>query len=248
MLATGDPLTGFAWLRADDLALVVDPIARTDGRGHALLATAAESGLQEGLTAWSHGNHPGAAVLADRFGFERVRDLWVMRRSLDHLPALPDGAGVVVRTFRRGADEDAFLAVNAAAFAQHPEQGAMARDDLDQRMAEPWFDPAGFFVAEDPADGPANLVGFHWTKVHDGERRVGEVYIVGVSPRAQGSGLGRVLTLTGLHHLAARGLHEVLLYVESDNTTAIAVYSKLGFTHAEVDTHVQYRRRGPGPA
>ena len=240
---TGDPVDGFAWLRPDDLAVVVDPPARGAGRGAALVAAAEKTGLPAGLTAWSHGNHPAAAVLADRFGFERVRDLWVMRRGLDDLPPLPDAGAVVVRPFRPGHDEDAFLAVNAEAFAHHPEQGAMTREDLDLRTAEPWFDPAGFFVAEDSGgDAPPGLVGFHWTKVHDGERPYGEVYVVGVSPRAQGSGLGRLLTLTGLHHLASRGLGEVLLYVESDNVPAIAVYARLGFTHADADTHVQYRR------
>ncbi len=177
-----------------------------------------------------------------------------MRRPLDDLPPLPEGtadAGYVVRTFRPGQDEDAFLAVNAAAFADHPEQGGLTRADLDQRMAEPWFDPAGFFVAETtpdrepgathPADAAGALVGFHWTKVHHGEDPVGEVYVVGVSPRAQGSGLGRLLTLTGLHHLAGLGLREVLLYVEADNAPAVAVYSGLGFAHADADTHVQYR-------
>ena len=81
-----------------------------------------------------------------------------MRRSLDDLPPLPDveaaGRGVVVRAFRPGQDEVAFLAVNAEAFAGHPEQGSLGRADLDQRMAEAWFDPAGFFVAEAlPGDG-----------------------------------------------------------------------------------------------
>ena len=257
MLVTGDPVAGFAWLRDDDLAVVVDPVARAAGRGHALVSAAVTHGLPEGTTAWSHGNHPGAAGLAATFGFERVRDLWVMRRSLGDLPPLPDpstgpGRGFVVRTFRPGHDEEAFLAVNAEAFSHHPEQGGMTRADLDQRMAEPWFDPAGFFVAEAVPDGdqsaatgragaPGALVGFHWTKVHHGEHPAGEVYVVGVSPRAQGSGLGRLLTLTGLHHLAEQGLREVLLYVESDNAPAVAVYSRLGFKHAAADTHVQYR-------
>jgi mycothiol synthase len=122
----------------------------------------------------------------------------------------------------------------------------MTRADLDQRMAEPWFDPAGFFVAQAHGDGAAaagDLLGFHWTKVHPGEPPHGEVYVVGVSPKAQGLGLGRLLSLTGLHHLAGLGLREVVLYVEADNAPAIAVYSRLGFTHADADTHVMYRRR-----
>ena len=70
----------------------------------------------------------------------------------------------------------------------------------------------------------------------------GEVYVVGIAPDAQGGGLGRLLTLTGLHHLAGRGLGEVILYVEADNAPAVAVYERLGFTHAGADTHVMYAR------
>jgi len=144
--------------------------------------------------------------------------------------------GVQVRSYR-DSDAAAVVALNAAAFAHHPEQGAMDEDNLARRMAEPWFDPAGLLLAEDGS----GMLGFHWTKQHDAQH--GEVYVVGVAPRSQGRGLGRLLTLAGLHHLAALGVDEVQLYVESDNTPAVAVYSRLGFEHAESDTHVQYRRR-----
>ena len=61
--------------------------------------------------------------------------------------AVPDG--VTVRGYRPGDDQQ-LLRVNAAAFADHPEQGAMDAANLAERMAEPWFDPAGLIVAEDP--------------------------------------------------------------------------------------------------
>ena len=231
---------GFAWLHDGGLHLVVAPPARGHGVGGALAAAA--TSVPGPLTAWSHGNHP-AAALARRYGFDRVRDLWVMRRPLADLVSTPgdDGHEVDVRTFRVGEDEEAFLALNADAFAHHPEQGRMTRADLDERMAEPWFDPAGFFLAS--RDG--RLVGFHWTKVHAATAQhpaYGEVYVVGVSATAQGGGLGRRLTLTGLQHLASLGLHEVMLYVEAENAPAIAVYRRLGFTHTAEDTHVQYAR------
>jgi mycothiol synthase len=247
-------LDGFAWVHgeppATEVDLVVAPGARGRGVGTAL-AEAVEAGRRPGepLRAWSHGNHPAAAALAKAFGWDRVRDLWVMRLPLTSWrePAqTPAPADVVVRTFEPGRDEEAFLALNAEAFAGHPEQGRMTRADLDQRMAQPWFDPAGFFVAEAQAgvDGAAagDLLGFHWTKVHPAEPPHGEVYVVGVSPKAQGMGLGKLLTRVGLDHLAGLGLGEVVLYVESDNAAAIAVYSGLGFTHDERDTHVMYRR------
>ncbi len=235
---------GFAWRHDGALDLAVHPDARRRGVGTALAqAATAEPGP---LTAWSHGHHPGAAVLAGRLGFEAVRDLWVMRRPLSDLPDLPGpdaspADGIDVRAFEAGRDEEAFLAVNAEAFAHHPEQGGLTRAGLEEREAEPWFDPAGFFVAVRREDG--RLVGFHWTKVHDEDPPYGEVYVVGVSPSAQGGGLGRRLTLTGLHHLASRGLAEVLLYVEADNAPAVAVYERLGFRHDAQDTHVQYARR-----
>ncbi|CAM3758143.1 mycothiol synthase [Nocardioides zeicaulis] len=226
----------FALLHDGDLSLVVRPGARGRGTGGALLARATTS-YDGALTAWSHGDHPAAARLAAREGWERVRDLWVMRRDASlPLPPLVVPDGVTVRGYR--ADDAAdVVAVNAAAFAHHPEQGSMDLDNLARRMAEPWFDPTGLLVAEDDS----GLLGFHWTKQHDAT--LGEVYVVGVAPRAQGRGLGKVLTLAGLHHLHGLGVAQVLLYVEADNAPAVAVYSRLGFTHAASDTHVQYARR-----
>lgn len=224
---------GFALVHGDDLHLVVAPAARCRGVG-TTLATAA-TGATGARLAWSHGDHPGAAVLADRLGWHRARELWVMRRptSIDLPPADPE---VGIRSFRPG-DEAAILAINAAAFAHHPEQGTMSSADLAARMAEPWFDPAGLLIAE--VDGePA---GFHWTKQHSPE--TGEVYVVGIAPAGQGRGLGRALTVTGLRHLAGLGVAEVILYVESDNLAARNLYAGLGFTHAAADTHVQYVRR-----
>lgn len=221
---------GFALLHDGDLSLAVHPDHRERGIATALLK-ASHHGAR---TAWSHGNHPAAARLAAAHGWDRVRDLWIMRRSAAlELPALELPDGISVRSYR-DADAASIVAVNAAAFAHHPEQGAMDTDNLARRMAEPWFDPAGLLVAEDGS----GVLGFHWTKQHDAER--GEVYVVGVDPAAQGRGLGRALTLAGLHHLASLGVEEVLLYVESDNAPAVAVYSRLGFTHADADTHVQY--------
>ncbi len=224
---------GFALVREDDLTLAVTPDARRQGVGGRLLALAEEA---RPAHAWSHGGHPGAARLAERAGWRRTRDLWVMRRpTATPLPSLELPDGVQVRGYL-ATDESDLLATNAAAFAHHPEQGSMDAAELAQRMAEPWFDPAGLLVAVDES----GMLGFHWTKQHDAA--TGEVYVVAVGPRAQGRGLGRVLTLAGLHHLAGLGVEEVLLYVESDNDPAVRLYASTGFNHAASDTHVQYSR------
>ena len=225
---------GFALAHDGAVDLAVAPPARGAGLGRELAAAALDG--DDPLTAWSHNDHPAAAVLAERHAMRRARALWVMRRpTSEPLPELVVPDGTEVRGYR-DEDRDEVLRVNAAAFAHHPEQGSMDADDLADRMAEEWFDPAGLLVA-DTGDG---LSAFHWTKQHDAH--LGEVYVVAVDPAAQGRGLGRVVTLAGLHHLAGLGVDEVLLYVESDNAPAVRVYSGLGFTHAAADTHVQYRR------
>lgn len=247
-------LAGFAHLDPADPVegpsgeLVVHPAFRGRGVGRRLLEAAlAESGGR--IRLWAHGDHPAAARLAASLGLTRARSLWKMRRSLsDPLPAARLPEGVRLRTFEPGRDEEAWLALNARAFATHPEQGAWTIEDLKRREQEPWFDPAGFFLAVRPGaeDGQDTLVGFHWTKVDrddtggDGDEPIGEVYVVGVSPDERGTGLGRALTLTGLEHLRSLGLSQVMLYVDEENVPAIRLYESLGFTRW--DTDVMYRR------
>ncbi|MFM9368006.1 mycothiol synthase [Streptomyces sp. Da 82-17] len=238
LLSVDGQLVGYAQLEDTDPVeapageLVVHPGHRGHGHGRALgTALLAASGKR--LRVWAHGGHSAARHLAQVLGLTLFRELRQMRRPLspDAIaePALP--AGVTVRTFVPGEDDARWLAANAEAFAHHPEQGALTQRDLDDRKAEPWFDPAGFFLAEN-AEG--ELLGFHWTKVH-AEERLGEVYVVGVRPAAQGTGLGKALTAIGLRHLAAAGLPTAMLYVDADNKAAVSVYERLGFSTHETD-------------
>jgi mycothiol synthase len=226
--------SGFALAHDGAVDIAVTPDARGRGLGAELAAETLAG--DEAVTAWSHGDHPAAARLAERHRLRRARELWVMRRvAAEPLPELSVPEGLTIRGYR-DEDRDEVLRVNAAAFAHHPEQGAMDADDLAARMAEDWFDPAGLLVA----DTGSGLRGFHWTKQHDAG--LGEVYVVAIDRAAQGQGLGRALTLAGLQHLHGLGVAEVLLYVESDNVAALRTYGGLGFSHADPDTHVQYRR------
>jgi mycothiol synthase len=251
LIHEGADLAGFAHLDPPDPAgqgdgpsgeLVVHPAFRGRGLGRRLLeAVLEESGGR--IRLWAHGDHPAASRLAASTGLSRSRSLWQMRRSLETPtpdPVLP--GDVRLRTFETGKDEHAWVALNALAFAAHPEQGAWTIDDVEQRERESWFDPAGFFLAV-RRDG--TLAGFHWTKVHrDGEdgghEPVGEVYVVGVDPAEQGTGLGRALTLAGLVHLRALGLPQVMLYVDEENHAAVRLYESLGFSRWKTD--VMYRR------
>jgi mycothiol synthase len=237
---------GFAYLHGlsgdgrPELDLVVHPGRRGRGVGTALLGAVVSLSPDLPVTAWSHGNHPAAARLAAEHGFTPSRELWLMRAPLTGRTAPEPAPGVVLRSFRPDQDEEALLAVNATAFATHPEQGTLSRRGLAERMAEPWFDPRGLLLAAGQDDG--RLLGFHWTKVHATNPPVGEVYVIGTAPRAQGRGIGRLLLEAGLAHLAGLGLAEVVLFVEGDNDHAIRLYQRHGFTHADRDTDVMYVR------
>ena len=156
------------------------------------------------------------------------------------LPDAPLPAGVTVRGFRPGSDEQAWLGVNARAFAHHPEQGRWTLDDLRLREHEPWFDPAGFLLAVDIED---TVLGFHWTKVHPpagDDPALGEMYVLGVDPGGHRRGLGAALTVEGLRHLAAEGLTTAMLYVDESNAAAVALYRRFGFEIYQAD--VSYQR------
>jgi mycothiol synthase len=260
----GDQLVGYAHVDTTDevegpsAELCVHPLHRRRGLGRALvlavMAAADERDPARRLRLWAHGDHPSANALALSLGFDRSRVLWQMRRSLFApvpAPELPDG--VVLRPFQPGVDDEDWLRLNERAFAHHPDQGRWTRQDLRIRVAESWFDPAGFLLAQHHGGGP--LLGFHWTKVHgalgrddpggpaDGDVHhhdpIGEVYVLGVDPDAQAKGLGTALTLAGLRYLRERGLDQVMLYVD-ESASATSLYQRLGF--ARWSTDVCFRR------
>jgi mycothiol synthase len=234
-LLVNDGRDGYGHVAADGAAeLVIAPARRGRGLGRALAraALAASGGI---LEVWSHGDHPAAAALARELGFERTRVLRQLRRPLtEPLPAAELPSGVSLRAFEPGRDDEAWVRVNARAFAGHPEQGRLDLDDLHVRMAEPWFDPAGFLLAE----RDSRLLGFHWTKIH--EDGVGEVYVLGIDPDGQGIGLARPLAVAGLDWLRSAGVTLAMLYVDESNPIAVALYEKIGFTPWSTD--VTYRR------
>ncbi|MGY6500173.1 MAG: mycothiol synthase [Acidimicrobiales bacterium] len=200
-----------------------------DGRAVLQAITDAVAGAGGGTARWRvPAATPEHARIADAVGWQGHRRLVQMRRSLP----LPWHSEITTRAFDPDIDAERWLEVNNAAFAWHPEQSGWTRADLDERLAEPWFDAEGFRVH--PVTGP--LDAFCWTKVHhDVDPHLGEIFVIAVHPDAAGAGLGRQIVLAGLDHLAAGGLGTAMLYTEADNLAALALYERLGFTvHHEV--------------
>jgi mycothiol synthase len=180
---------------------------------------------------------PDHETIAATFGLHPGRALYQMCRPL------PTGLDVdlATRPFDPSTDIDTWVTVNARAFAWDPQQGSWTAEHVRARMAEPWFDPAGFLIHDrSDADGTVRMAGYCWTKVHpaepaSGTPALGEIYVIAVDPDFHGLGLGRQLTLAGLDSLARRGLETGMLFVDADNTAAVTLYEKLGFSVRRTD-------------
>src|SRR5690606_26145508 len=137
----GETLVAYAQLDDGSAELAVHPDHRRRGLGGRLLDAVLAAAPQTRV--WAHGPPPGARA-----------------------PAQPEVAdGVALTTIVPDSEAGAWVAGNARAFADHPEQGHMTRADLDARHAEPWFDPEGFWLACDAGTGA--LLASMWTKVSD---------------------------------------------------------------------------------
>lgn len=228
LVRDGDAVVGYAQWQPNNATgqLVVHPHHRRQRIGSSLL-----DGLRSRAKTrvWAFGTHAPARAFAAARGLAPVRGLTMMERILadETAPAVPEG--ITLRGFT-DADADAFLAVNAAAFVHHPEQGHFSAADLAARQAEDWWEPEGLILAVEGDE----VLGFHWTKRHDAT--TGEVYVLGVDPRASGKGLGKVLLQAGLSRLADGGATRVILYVEADNEPALALYRRAGFEVVHTDT------------
>lgn len=237
---SGDVLAGYASLAEprgdhDPMAeAVVAPALRRQGIGRELIREVLAHG-GDSTRIWAHGHLAAARAVAEDLGLQAVRELLQLRRPLDEeLPV----ADIPLRSYAGPSDDAELLRVNNAAFSWHPEQGGWTQRDLDVRFGSDWFDPNGLIIAP---GSDSTVRGFHWTKRPPGSD-LGEVYIVGVDPAAQGSGLGRALTAAGLNYLRNNGCSDVSLYVEGNNSAALAVYSALGFSTYSVD--VAYATNG----
>lgn len=175
---------------------------------------------------WQHRLNP---IPLDRLGFYEERRLTHRQRPSEGLPPVPPlPTGITVRTFEDD-DLDAFVKVNNAAFTHHPDQGGWNVETARQRLSQPWVRRDAIYLAFDTTTN--QLLGFHWTKAHqdpDGTA-MGEVYVIGIDPSAQGRGLGRLLLMHGLHALKANGAQALDLWVDEADLPAVALYESLDF-------------------
>lgn len=231
VVAERDAICGYAHVlrhAASDLAEMelVAGVEATDGDLTALVEAVLDL-ADDHVLWWTFGETPAAAYAGARLAVHR--QLHKLTGPLPLAEPRPELTDVRVAPFRLDQDEDEWLRVNNAAFADHPENGNWSRADLDERIGREWFDPDGFRLAwvED------RLAGFCWTKRHGAG--IGEIHVIGVHPEFQGMGLGKQIVVEGLWYLADRGCSTAMLYVDTANASALGLYQSLGFSLERVD-------------
>ena len=257
-----DELVGYAHTLWTDetvprvrVEVVVHPDVREDGATTRSLIERAKGVLADAgggvMWLWAHDVEDPRSTVAHQMGFAIQRELAFMCRDLRERPDVPDGPPeILVRAYRPGVDDAAFLQVNNAAFIGHPENGDWDEREFKERRAREWFDPAGLFMAwrrradhsdrsgvgDDADEDDLEPVAFHWTKWHGhtaddvpAHDPVGEVYVLAVHPDAQGLGLGRLLLQRGLAHLWDAGCRRAILYVDRASRGAMRLYASAGF-------------------
>ncbi len=245
--------------REGDGALAVDPQWRRRGIATSLLeqveSGASGTGEEETrnlIKCWVPGSsetQDAVDRLAYRRGYCSTRRMLQLKVKVavgaDHSTGLPPQH--VVRPFRE-QDLDAMVALNNEAFSWHPDRSNLTTGEMRRQMAPESFSPDDLLVLWDlgRSDEPVadeTLVGFCWTKIHPAneihESAVGEIYVVCVSPRYQGQGLGQILTRLGMGHMSSE-VPSIMLFVEDNNLRARATYLALGFELAHV--HNLYER------
>ena len=214
----GDELVGYAQASPVHGGNLVGMVG--DGRGE-LLRAIVERLPGQTVTWWEFDPDARSDEVAAAAGLHRGRELLQMRVALP----LAQTTAIVTRDSRAG-DEAAWVEVNNAAFAWHPEQAGWTVDDVHRRQGEPWWRADGLRILE--LEG--RMAGFCWTKIHAEHRPpLGEIYVIAVHPDFHRRGLGRALTIDGLRWLSEHGVSTGMLYVDADNTAAVELYRSLGF-------------------
>lgn len=225
--------------RANLDSIHVHPLARGHGIGAALIQSAAATAREWGATYISTAipeDSPRSLVFLERHGFTRMRTFDKMRLAVrPGGPSVGVPTGYALRTFERGRDEEIFVDVFNAAFADTWDFTPLTREEVANWNRRPSFNPRGcFLLFHREGDVAERLAGFA-TVLFNPERAevtgkvIGRIYEMGVHPDYRRQGLGLVLLQAALRYAAENGFSGVDLVTDTVSEAGNQLYAKVGF-------------------
>ncbi|MEH7444259.1 GNAT family N-acetyltransferase [Bacillus sp. JJ1122] len=164
-----------------------------------------------------------------KFGVERYTFLLVREELEVRDPSLPEG--FEIRSFRPGADEDAWCIVRNAAFSTLKGSETAITPEMVAKMPSEsdYLDGGMMILYED--EKPVGVV-----RGADDEYEDSPIMNIGplaILPEYQGKGLGRALLRASIKFSKGKGYKRCVLCVNADNEQAKALYLQEGFEQTE---------------
>jgi len=131
-----------------------------------------------------------------------------------------------IRSFKKGFDEEAYVRIFNAAFADYDDIRTMTLEEMKKTEESPSFNVDGLFIAE--WDGEtAGMVDAYIDKLREEEK--GFVQSLGVLPQFRRKGIARKLVEKALHSLKEKGMKLVDAWAQSDRQVCVHLFESFGF-------------------
>ena len=191
---------------------------------------------------WAADTEIGTQRLLVSEGYQPVRFSYEMMRDLsDPIPTVPMPAGLELRSAKSEHFWPIFDAMNEA-FRDHWGHRDMTKEEFNQWMKDPTFDPKHWKVAWD-GDQVAGMVLNFINAAENEEYNRKRGYTEGISVRRpwRRRGLARSLLVQSLRYFKQLGMTEAALGVDTENPNgALRLYESVGFH--PVKSFIEYHK------
>jgi mycothiol synthase len=248
--AAGERIVGYSHAFELYVEIVVHPDCNGRGIGTALREFAERRALEQAdqgveVKIWQAPRRTNGTAhrLLEAAGYTRGHHYVEMEVELDgEAPEPVWPAGVTVRTFELGRDEQACHALQNLAWSQYKTYEPTTFERWTDLTREPDFDPSLWFLADEGDD----LVGMCLCREYEDQSWITSL---GVHPEHRGRGLGEALLRHAFAHLRVRGNVRAGLSVSSRNMqSAWRLYERVGMHDAGGWVAFEKVLREAGPA